>query len=204
MNKQIEALNELLGQQLGRNILGESVFSWAWSEDLLWPATATGRNTTRDVEVPIIGGGTDTAQIVTPEYVQQKQCAKYNNQWLVSKWCAPETLSMWHVNFPGAPYPTRGYRIHTNATLAPFCEPTLADTEAFIVCMKEQRSMTMKQRLQDMEADRDRKETAKNNLIYDEVRDLVPAFANYQPGKRGAYVSLPTTKIDKMKDGSNV
>jgi hypothetical protein len=214
-SKNVDKLNRILGERLGVNKLFEPLFAWVWSEDLLWPATATGRKIAKkSLAVPIIGGETEivpaeeAAELgiveLEDEYVARKQCDKYNNQWLIAAWFPPETLQMWQNNFPGAPYPSRGFRIFTNAALAPWCEPTMEDTEDFIAKMKEQRSMPLKQRLDHMEADAARKELSKRHVIEDEVRDLVPAFANYQPGKRGAYVSLPNTKIDKLKDGSLV
>lgn len=197
-NMTVEQLNEVLGDRLGRNQFGEPIFAWYFSESLLWPATRTGRMIQRDVEVPVLGTGTtETVPMYAPEYQPQKQCLHYKDQWLIAKWCAPDSLPMWQHNFPGADYPARGYRIHTNATLAPHCLPTLSDTEAFITCMNEQRSMTVSERLNHMEADRDRREAAVDREIGDEIRDLMPAFANYQPGKKGAYVSLPHTKQDR-------
>jgi hypothetical protein len=51
--------------------------------------------------------------------------------------------------------------------------------------------MAYRERLADMEADRDRKEAATSSEIEDEVRDEFNAFMNPSPGKRGGFVSLP-------------
>ncbi len=195
----VKQLNKRLGEALGWSPYdNEPIFAWVFSEELLWPATPTGRMIQRRVEVPLIlTPDTESVPLYAPEYVAKKQCAKLDHQWLIAKWCAPDALPMWQQNFPGAHYPARGYRIHTNADLAPHCVPTLEDTEAFIAIINEQRSMSFNERLLDMETDLDKKDKSVKNEIYDEVRDLVPAFANYQPGKKGGYVSLPYTEREK-------
>lgn len=58
----VAELNELLGRELGRNEYGKPYFSWRWSEDLFWPAAATGRTLLNETKVltPIIGAPADT------------------------------------------------------------------------------------------------------------------------------------------------
>lgn len=60
--KQIAQLNEILGRELGRNQYGDPYFTWRWSEDLYWPAFATGRTTIKEtkVQTPIIGAPPDS------------------------------------------------------------------------------------------------------------------------------------------------
>lgn len=58
----VAQLNELLGRELGRNEYGKPYFTWRWSEDLFWPAFATGRSIIHETKVltPIIGAPKDT------------------------------------------------------------------------------------------------------------------------------------------------
>jgi len=193
--KDVAKFNELLGRELGRNPQSEPIFQWAWSEDLFWPQFRTGRMVTKRVPAKLLDSGeTEWIEMVVPEYARVKLSDKLKNQWVVTKWFPPEELPMWQHNFPMADYPANGYRIHTNASLDPFQVPTLADTEHFIHCIREQRSMSLENRIIDMQREADYIEKEKDRVIRDEVRDLMPAFANYQPGKRGGYVSLPATK----------
>lgn len=58
----VARLNDLLGQELGRNEYGKPYFTWRWSEDLFWPATPTGKfkvNETK-VQIPMIGAPAET------------------------------------------------------------------------------------------------------------------------------------------------
>lgn len=65
-SKVVTELNELLGRELGRNEYGKPYFSWRWSEDLFWPAFATGRTLTHETKVltPIIGAPADAHDFV--------------------------------------------------------------------------------------------------------------------------------------------
>lgn len=186
--------NKQLARALGYAKIGdEGLFQWDWSEDLTWPAYATGNKVSKSIKVPLIGSSEPVdAQVLVPEYKKDRMCQKYKNQWLITKWCAPESLSEWEKNFPGAAYPSRGFRIMTNAVLDPFVSPTQADTDHFIQCIKEQQSMTYNERLADMERDQAYKENAQRQRAYDEIGDMVPAFCNGTPGKRGGSVSMPS------------
>ena len=54
--------NELMGQELGRNQYGKPYYTWRWSNDLFWPAHATGQKvvTETKVKMPIIGAPAET------------------------------------------------------------------------------------------------------------------------------------------------
>ena len=58
----VAELNELLGRELGRNEYGKPYFTWRWSEDLTWPAFATGRTLLNETKVRthIFGAPADT------------------------------------------------------------------------------------------------------------------------------------------------
>ena len=196
-----ERLNDLLGRELGRNPYGEPIFVWSWSEDLMWPAYKTGKMTTKAVSAPIIGTDqVETVEMTVPEYRQDRMCARLKDQWVITKWNPPESLERWQSTFPGADWPARGYRIHTNASLPRFpggpTLPNTGDTEFFIQTMREQRSMSFEDRLADMQRAADMKDLVERNALEDELRDMVPAFVNGRPGKRGGYVSTPFSKQD--------
>lgn len=93
--KLIAELNGILGAELGRNIYGDPYFSWRWSEDLYWPAFATGKQyaTEVPVKVPIIGGGEETViNIVNkPEYKRDRQTRR-RDTWFICKWLTPWEL----------------------------------------------------------------------------------------------------------------
>ena len=85
----------VLGQELGRNQYGDPYFSWRWSEDLFWPAFATGKlySTEVPLKMPIIGGGEETViNIVNkPEYKRDRQTRR-RDTWFICKWLTPWEL----------------------------------------------------------------------------------------------------------------
>jgi hypothetical protein len=182
---EIEQLNNLLGRELGRTLYGEPKYKWQFSDELFWPAYATGKFVDARTPAGLV--------VMQKEYRQDRMSQKLDHQWVVTKWCSPESLDRWQQNFPSAPYPGKGYYIHTNASLDPWQAPTQDDTEHFIRCIREQTSMSYGQRLRDMEAADDREELAVENETMDFARDCVPAFVNEAPGKRGGSVSMPST-----------
>jgi hypothetical protein len=201
MTQNISHLNALLGRELGTNPYGEPIFMWAHSEDLYWPEFATGHMVDKPVMVPIIGGGEEVGSYIqVPEYRKEKMCPNLNCQWVMTVWQVAEQLTQWQAMFPGAPYPTRGHRIHTNASLPSYeggpREPNLEETERFIKLLKFQRSHTHDEAMRGIDAERTAKDLATRKEIEDEIRDEFPAYMNLQPGKRGGWVSTPYTKKD--------
>jgi len=215
IDKQIAKLNHLIGDRLGWIPVGmgprQGMWQWDWSEDIYWPAFRTGRMVTRRVPATLIGTtsedidnpdimqpasspGTVFVDMVVPEYARLRMSNKLKDQWVITKWFPPEELPRWQHNFPQAPYPAQGYRIHTNASLLPHVRPTLQDTEFLIECIHEQRSMSLEDRLADMERDRDEQQASVTKRILTEIDDMIPAFGNYAPGKRGHNVSMPSTQ----------
>lgn len=223
----LSRLNHLLGRELGRN--GDrSIFAWKHSDDLFWPSFQTGQTTRqkREFSVPIIGGGTElcTEEIVVPVYRRDRQVAR--SAWYVTKLLTPaeliwgwigkhgdptpegrqprdeELLQIWNARFPGADFPSRGWRVPTDACLPRYVggatEPNMADTEDFIACVREQTRLSFDLRLEDMLAYEDRKEADKRREIEDAVRDSFPAFLNPAIGKRSNFVSFPWSRKDRL------
>lgn len=215
--KIVNTLNALLASELGRNPYGEPVFRWAWSEDLLWPETPTGKMTTKPVEIPIIGGGTETHQMLVPEYKRRRMSFKLQNQWVVTRWLSPEMLCgasvdykigsppsgfsheeltrRWRAIFPGSDLPVKGLYINTDWANKPNLPPTLQDTQILIAQLREQLSgMSASARLADMLADDDEDRVRKRKITENICEDSFTAMMNPFPGSRSSFVSFPSTE----------
>lgn len=271
----IAELNELLGRELGRNEYGKPYFSWRWSEDLTWPATATGRTIIHETKVltPIIGAPADTHDfedcrydsngvefqcehcnegkdhpvhnvysiMQTPER-EYKSARQYRriDTWVICKWLTPwelilgpgrgymnikhgqqqsadrepsqeAVIAAWNRQFPGAPFPARGWRVPTDAYLpnqddenfaaSPFghTTPHRKDTEHFIRQVRFQTSRPFAEVEQDMIAQDIAAEKRIDTQFMDDCRDAFPAFLNPKQGARGSFVSFPWTKADRAR-----
>lgn len=201
--RHIAKLNALLASELGTNPYGAGIFSWEWSNELFWPPSPTGNRIPKVVQIPIIGTDRfEEAHAMEPEMKAMPMTLKYRDSWLITKWLAPEQLQDWDRRFPGAPYPARGYRIHTDWVDKPHQLPTLHDTELFIIQAKEQMGgMTAAARLRDMEEERDKREAANQRMTEDCIEDSFTAFLNPFPGKRGHFVSFPEVKPKEILNG---
>lgn len=82
----IAKLNDLLGNELGRNHFGDPYFTWRWSEELYWPATPTGRFKTVEekTQTPIIGAPADAHDF---EEIGDNGCAPDEDQYQYSANC---------------------------------------------------------------------------------------------------------------------
>ncbi len=142
----------------------------------------------------------DYTEISVPEYRREKMAPNLDKQWVMTIWMKAEELPQWQSMFPGAPYPARGTRIHTNASLPSYpggpTTPNLEDTERFIKLMRFQRSHTLKEAEIGIDDERKANDAAVQKEIEDEIRDSFPAFMNLEPGKRGGWVSTPYSKKD--------
>lgn len=206
-------LNNLLGSELGRNIYGEPLFRWDWSEDLFWPQTKTGRIVTKTVEVPIIGGGTEKTEIPVHEYQRVRQSWKLKNQWLITRWLAPAQLAglvkgfyigeadplfseevvreHWDRLFPDSEYPARGLHFMTDWRNKPNMLPTRRDTDLLIHQIREQMSgMSAAAVLAAMEQEATETRAAKTKTNEDMIEDSFTAFLNPNPGARGGHISF--------------
>lgn len=219
--KTLDKLNLLLGQELGRNPFGSSIFKWKLSEDLRWPAYATGRKVKKAhlVLVPLLDGtGSEMVDIgvAEPEYVQDRQTIQQNT-WFVTKWLSawdlirggnpqkgqhsnqnpitPELQTLWNQRFPGASFPFRGWRVPTSAFLPRSeggqREPNLPDTQDFITEIKRQNSLSGEAVLAEMLDQMDSKDALAIRPMLDELENEYPALLNPTPGKRGGSHSFP-------------
>ena len=221
------ALDNLLGRELGRH--GDrSIFAWKHSDNLFWPAFQTGETTRekREMKIPVIGGGEETCieEIIVPVYRKDRQVRA--SAWYITKLLTPteliwgwigkhgdplaagrgpgdeELVNIWNSRFPGADFPSRGWRVPTDACLPRYeggpREPNLRDTEDFIACIREQTRLSFSLRLDDMLAYEDRKSDATRREIEDAVRDSFPALLNPAIGKRSNFVSFPWSRKDRL------
>jgi hypothetical protein len=189
----IEKQNNILGTELGWNQYGEPIFGWSWSDDLFWPAKPTGRMVPQKTAAGIVA--------VQSEYVRMPMTSK-RGCWIVTKWIPPQALDSWEECFPGAPRPTIGVRIPTNQHLNPGLEPTEDETRQLIWAIRKQGAKTRGEIENEMKAELQVREIDAAVKQEDEIEDLIPAFLNHEPGKRGNRVSMPITKQDKLSDGS--
>lgn len=245
----VEQMNSLLGRELGRNDKGQPYFSWVWSEDLIWPWFKTGKMLTveTEVEIPIIGGGTEKSimQTQTPEYKPDRQVRKFDT-WYIAKWMTPwelilgpgkgyqslthgdqqldlkappecEVIAAWKSLYPGADFPSNGWKIPTDAYLpaAPEDEnwarsphgkttPNLLDTKHFIAQVKYQTSRSADAVEKDMLDQIDAKNLRDEIDLGEQARECFPALLNPAPGKRGrasggGFISFPYTKFDRNR-----
>lgn len=183
----VTELNTILARELGCTPYSEGIFQWNFSEDLFWPAMFTGRT----IEKTTPGGIIYMEREYKPTRMTNKR-----NVWMVTRWFPPEALSNWLTNFPGADYPSRGYRVHTDYICKPGVLPAYDDTQTLIYLLRQQMDQTFTEAT-DMFDEADKKErAATSSQIADEVRDDFTAFLNVEPGKRGGSVSLPSLQRD--------
>lgn len=281
----IQQLNDHLGRELGRNEYGKPYFTWRWSEDLFWPAFATGRTIIHETKVltPIIGAPAVThdfqeqfagydvdddsfdewdeligtcihcdapeadlshnvysiQQHPEPEYKSDRQYRR-KDTWVICKWLTPWELILgpgrgflnishgdqqslerapsqeavivaWNRQFPGAPFPAKGWRVPTDAflpnkddpewALSPFghTTPNRQDTDRFIQMVKFQTSRSFDEVEKDMVASQVRGENLVSAEFGDVCRDAFPAFLNPKAGTRSSFVSMPWTKQDRLR-----
>lgn len=188
----VDQLNHILARELHRvPHADEGIYRWEWSEGLYWPSYATGGRVEK-----ISPGG---LVYFEPEYRRDRMSENLRDQWVVTKWCAPETLDQWHVNFPGADYPALGYRINTDWYNKPGIAPSLDDTNCLIWAIRHQGDKSMGQLRNEMDAEMERGEDARQRVVEDQVEDAFGAYLNPKPGSRGNHVSMPYTETDRKE-----
>lgn len=186
----VDQLNHILARELHRTPHdGTGIYQWEWSEDLFWPSYATGGRVEKVSEGGIV--------YFEKEYRRDRMSAKLRDQWVITKWCAPETLEHWEVNFPGAPYPGQGYRINTDWYNKPGVYPGLEDTNRFIWAIRKQGDKSPQVLRSEMEAEMERGEASRQRTVEDAVENEFGAFLNPKPGTRSGHVSMPYTALER-------
>lgn len=188
----VPELNEILAREFHRTPRGDQgIYAWEWSEDLFWPAYATGGQVEKTTPSGIV--------YFEKEYRRDRMSHKLRDQWVVTKWCAPETLTRWQSQFPGAAYPAEGYRINTDWYNPQGVAPSEKDTTCLIWAIRKQSDLSVGQLREAMEAEHDRGEKSRDSALGDEIRESFPAFLNPKPGARNAHVSMPYTETERKE-----
>lgn len=200
---EIDRLNNILAQELGRTPSGEPIFKFEWTEDLFWPLYRTGRMIQEKVthEVPIIGGGTDMLEEikVVPEYTRSRMTHTYTDQWIITSWIPEEGLTQWAQNFAGCDFPSQGYRVCTNYVVPQGDRPSIDDVRHFCAGVRFNRSHSQVGLTQKLNDEYDKlhpmpvtnpEEYNRNSEVGAAIAENFNAFMNPEPGKRGGSVSI--------------
>lgn len=113
--------------------------------------------------------------------------------WCPFEWApCPMTEWDWIQAFGDAePFPRGGmWHPHEDVVLPPGVLPTRRHTEAVVDALRATRAMTKKDKLDAIKSAIKYREEAQEKRLSDEIDDMVPAFDNFQSGKRGGSVSF--------------
>jgi hypothetical protein len=220
MIRHIEQLNRILRSELGSNPYGQGKFRWAWSDDLFWPTTETGRLIQKEIDVPLIGTSeTAKGTVLVKEFKARRMTRRHPNCWIVTRWLPPGALvglridihignepseadiprevilARWQSMFPGADYPERGWYVNTDYFCKPYQEPTYDDNQFLIRQLRHQMSDMSAQSLLINWCNTEDAENARTQrTIEDACENEFTAFLNPYPGKKGTFVSFPTVE----------
>lgn len=186
----VDLLNRRLGEGLGFALSGTLPrFSWKFSTEVFWYFR----------------------EGVHENFQRQCWADRIGRVWLLCEWRLPTGFdastgqqyplneSHWWQMFKGAiPYPKGGsYNPYPETQLKPGELPTAERTQNYIWAIDKQMSGDYQEHLMecrdDLQQDHD---TFRDNQI-DEWMDAAPAFGNYDPGKRGGYLSMPYSERDR-------
>jgi hypothetical protein len=189
--KKVRELNDLLRSELGSN----PRYAWRWSEHLLHVMEVVDDDgNPQYVESKSPAGLT----VLTPKTAIRKLLPFHDHCWIL---CAlvdmnPDTASTVAINRDGAIYGTGSHAwmpvsgssgpVH----LGPFEEPELATTNFIIGQIRDERSKSVDEVTGQWTDEMARKEKARWNKAYDEIRDAATAYFNV-PGRK-AHVSFPS------------
>lgn len=199
--RQLARLNNLLGQELGRNPFGDPLYSWAYSEYLQHRMLKIDPHTAQPVFDYRCVCGLNVlvhqphCRLTTavPCYIPRKMTPQLKNQWVAVVWSAPGSPEQWVREFGiRMEYPPRGYCVPTNACLEPDVDPDVAVTWDLIHKIREQRKKTMQQWITEAEDALALHERRKDAELDDMISDACTAFGNAKPGARMGGISLPS------------
>src|SRR5579859_7076452 len=202
-NAKLNELNDLLGQELGRNKFMEPKFKWVFSESYLHDMVLAGKRDFGEMVVKDDAGNDSGKRLVTLKRVTQrrKMCLFLDNQWLLSCWkWSPEPI--WRSHFGSdLEWPSRGLYFPVDGTaLKPGLEPDRGITWAFINTMSKQLQRKMADMNEEAIRALDREEKAAGDLVYDKIDDLTNAFGSAKPGSRNGGISTPSPEYTRGYD----
>lgn len=180
----IEPLNDLLGDRLGRNPLGEPLYKWFHSDSWFhFMKTDT---------TPVRHGA---VFLVEPTFEPRKMVTAVDT-WILGHWHQPEPRHEWERKYgTGLLWPREGYYSPTNVQMQRGEFPSIHTTEEVITGIRRHREKTFADFYQDGEDILAHREAAEKSKRYDIIDDAVTAFGN-DPGKRNGSVSFPPTRKD--------
>ena len=199
--RQLDRLNELLGQELGRNPFGAPLYEWRWSESLFHRMLKIDRATGKPVFDYRCVCGLNVLihqphcrlTVAVPCYIPRKMAPQLKDQWVAVVWSAPGTREEWLREFgTRLEYPPQGYRVPTNACLEPNVDPDAAVTWELIHKIREQRKKTFRQWIEESEDALALKERRDDSRLDAMISDACTAFGNAKPGARMGGISLPS------------
>jgi hypothetical protein len=116
--------------------------------------------------------------------------------WVLCQWRKPSiTEKQWQHAFQGRyPYPANGmHHAHPETALPEGEAPTLERTQFYIRALDEQMTTSLTQQLCDVNNEMVEHKQQDDQEWSDFVDDTLPAYANYEPGRRGGHVSYGGT-----------
>lgn len=179
----VSLLNRRLGESLGFAKSGTMPrFAWVFSTELQWYI--------RDS--------------VMESYNFRCWADRIGRVWVLCEWRTPRgfdartnteydlTREQWWGMFKGSmPYPEGGqYTPYAETALEPGREPTAELTANYIWALDHQMSANYQTHLAVGRAQVDEQRRAFDEKQQEEWMDMAPAFGNYDPGKRGGFLSF--------------
>jgi hypothetical protein len=221
-DRRISYLNNLFGQELGRTLHGDPMYSWFWSNSLRRPKRVYSNTdegyqlsyirTERVVRTGIPFIGDKVISVMEPHYVVEPLLPSLLNRYVLCVWIAAQSFDEWRKQFDDTmEWPKGGEYFpvstpHTTAYLNPGKLPTKDDTWQVIKWVREDKdkAMTLLQAV-DTYADNDRKRIkAEQERAMHTLDNLLPAYDNI-PGRRsGPLEFLAETKPDSRISNSEL
>lgn len=201
--KKLNELNELLGQELGRNRFMEPLYKWQFSDNYFHKMVLAGKRDFEEVIVRDENGNDSGKKLVVLKRVTaiRKMCPTLDGQWLITRWkWSPE--SEWRKAFGSdLEYPPRGMYFPVDGTpLRRGLEPDRGINWAFIHAMRKQLNTSLADMERETEMALDREEKASGDLMEDKIGDLTTAFGNPFPGKRCGGISIASKEYKANYD----
>ena len=189
--RELNRLNDRLGEELGRNIKGEPKYSWRWSEDLF-----------HEMRIPNqweYQGDPRTGLIqAIPVYKKRRMAWHLDKQWVLCLRCDPLAESEWRARFGDRVlWPKNGYYFPLNVELEPGVQPDMQTTMCAIGLFRDQAKKTRVDLEDEAAKSEEYRERSNRNRIRDQLIDRCTAFANV-PGDRGGHVELQIGKDSAM------
>lgn len=187
LSKRVVILDDLLGSDLGRNVFGEPLYKWQYSETFLHHYLSE-----TEWEDAFING----LWVRQRKVMERKMCPSLNDQWLVAMWSDAGSQDSWNDAFGDRlPWPRRGYYAPTNVALNPSELPDLSVTQEIIGLIRRQRSKTYADYMRESESSLEQTERSQLSTLDSRVQDACTAFGNAKPGSRSGGVSFPLVNV---------